>query len=43
MRKGYNNEILYRKKNILFGINFGADAAAEHEWGIKILRQKFGT
>lgn len=42
MRKSYDNEIIYRKKNHIFGINFGADMAAEHEWGIDRLRKLFG-
>jgi hypothetical protein len=41
MRKGYNNEFLDFGLELL-GLNFGADYCAEHEWGIKEIRRKFG-
>lgn len=40
MRRGYNNGLIY--KNDFIGVNLGADATSEHEWGIKPIRQAFG-
>jgi hypothetical protein len=41
MRQGFNNGWLTDEENII-GINLGADFCAEHEWGIKELREVLG-
>lgn len=43
MRTGYNASVLIqKKKNRVVGISLGADFCAEHEWGIKGIKQDFG-
>lgn len=42
MRRGSDNGLLKNENGHVIGINLGADFCAEHEWGIKGLRQMFG-
>lgn len=42
MRKGNNNGLLKNEKDVVIGINFGADFVSEHEWGIDRLKSSFG-
>jgi hypothetical protein len=43
MRRAYHDTDFIKDDNkIIFGINLGYDFCAEHEWGIKELRQDFG-
>jgi len=41
MRRGYDSEFLTSDNGEIVGINFGADHCAEHEWGIKGIKQSF--
>lgn len=41
MRLGHKSEIIIHDSKLI-GINLGADYVAEHEWGIKELRNSFG-
>ena len=43
MRKAYNNVSIVRDENNQFiGVSLGYDFCAEHEWGIKGIKRKFG-
>lgn len=42
MRHALDTAWLHSKDNKFLGINLGADFCAEHEWGIKGLKSKFG-
>jgi hypothetical protein len=42
VRRGRENGILKSDDGKIVGINLGSDFTAEHEWGIKGLREKFG-
>lgn len=45
MRKAYNNVSIVRneeKENELIGVSLGYDFCAEHEWGIKEIKENFG-
>lgn len=43
MRKAYNNVKFIVDNDILIGISLGYDFCAEHEWGIKKLKEQFGV
>ena len=42
MRKAYNNFGLINDNNQIIGVSLGYDHCAEHEWGIKKLKDLFG-
>ncbi len=42
MRQGQNNGFLHNADGRLIALNLGADYCAEHEWGIKPIREAFG-
>lgn len=42
MRSSQKEPIFLEEKNNFFGINLPADYCAEHEWGIKSIKQLFG-
>ena len=42
MRKAYNNYSILMYENQFIGISLGYDHCAEHEWGIKGMKRKFG-
>jgi hypothetical protein len=42
MRKAYNNYSILKHEEEFVGISLGYDYCAEHEWGIKTLKRKFG-
>ena len=42
MRTAYHNKSIVTNENGFVGVNLGADYCAEHEWGIKKLKAKFG-
>ena len=41
MRRGYDSEFLTNDNGEIIGINLGADHCAEHEWGIKGIKESF--
>lgn len=42
MRRAYSNKSLMVEDGVLYGVSLGYDFCAEHEWGIKGIRRKFG-
>jgi len=43
MRRSFNDhKLIYDDNGIFVGVNLGWDFTAEHEWGVKRLRQEFG-
>lgn len=42
MRQSYDSKLIYNKDNKVVAVSFGAGGCAEHEWGIKELREDFG-
>lgn len=42
MRRGSKPEIVYDENRVVLGVNLSADFCAEHEWGIKDIRDAFG-
>jgi hypothetical protein len=43
MREGYDNDMLtLPERTEVIGVNLGSDHCAEHEWGIKGIKQVFG-
>lgn len=42
MRRAFSNKSIMVENDIFYGISLGYDFCAEHEWGIKGIRRKFG-
>lgn len=42
MRRAYNNVHIIKDDNTFYGVSLGFDFCAEHEWGTKKMKSKFG-
>lgn len=42
MRKAYNNVHIIKDDKAFYGVSLGYDFCAEHEWGIRKMKDKFG-